>query len=861
VNAERFRRIDEIFNHARSLETEDRSAYLSAACGEDRELIVEVEALLSHDGEPEAIFKTPAMNAGIEFSQDDGQPAPAGSNDKMKSAEMIGGYRIERVIGEGGFGVVYLAMQERPRRVVALKVIRGGVATPQMLKRFEYEAQVLGRLTHPGIAQVYEAGTEETSHGTRAFFAMEYVKGKRLDHYVNDNKLDVKARLSLIAAVCDAVQYAHQQGIIHRDLKPANILVDEHGNPKILDFGVSRATDRDIYTTTLQTSSGQLIGTLPYMSPEQVSGNPAEVDTRSDVYAIGVILYQLLTGKLPHDLASRSIPDAARVIRDEQPTRLSSVSRAFRGDVDTIVLKAMEKDKDRRYQSAADLGADIRRYLAGEPIEAKRNSGWYVLQKTLRRYKLVAAFSALLVILLIASTIVFAVLYQRADREMKRAQEQERRADLEMKHARQEERRATVVKEFIERVFQTADIRSSRGEDRTVREAIDRVADSLETSFKDEPAVEASIRNTIGQTYQSLGLSEKAEPHFRRTLDIQRELSTEPTVDYALALEQYGIFVSHANDFERAEPMLREALEILENLLPPDHPDTGHVLRNLGLLLMHQNKMEGVEEMLIRGVEIARNAPPEIGPRASEQSELVDALNGLVQVFQATGRLDEAEKYAREAMDLCRERLGEDHPMMAPIVNNLGTIYGKRDKLREALPMYEKALELVRASSGEKHPDVAHALANVGITQIRLGHPREGERHYREAHEILSTVLPEGHAAFASILTGLGRAILEQGRASEAEPYLRNADDIRRKTARPGDYLIGYTGSVLGRCLVELKKHAEAEALLLEAYELIVKAKGPAFETAVTTAKALAALYEARGNSAEAAKWRERAPA
>ncbi|MFN0138377.1 MAG: protein kinase domain-containing protein [Phycisphaerae bacterium] len=449
MNAERFKLIDELFNQVRNLALPDRDAALARACGQDADLRREVEALLTFDDKPQAYLRTPVLKAGMQFTMGGIAAAPW---QKSFMPERVGAYRIIRVIGEGGFGVVYLAEQENPRRTVALKVMKPHLSSPQMFKRFEYEAQVLARLQHPGIAQIYEAGTSTGAHGTQAFFALEYIEGKSLDAFVRENGLNITQRLELFARVCDAVQYAHQRGVIHRDLKPANILVPDDTaevnrvtsrsggvstlggvgsatsascapqmqtrvpdtgqtpnpwstgsyktQPKILDFGVSKVLDADMQMTTLRTSTGQFIGTLPYMSPEQVSGDQNDLDTRSDVYSLGVILYQILAGQLPFDFRSCSVPEAARRIRDDDAARLGTINRAYRGEVETIVAKALMKDKRRRYQSAAELAADIRRYLAGEPIEAKRDSTLYVIRKQLRRYWTLATAAAIFVALL-----------------------------------------------------------------------------------------------------------------------------------------------------------------------------------------------------------------------------------------------------------------------------------------------------------------------------------------------------------------------------------------------------------------------------------------------------------------------------
>lgn len=366
---------------------------LDKRCDCDRELREEIRDLLDCHRRADGFLDNAellAQSLGL------GTTRPADEHE-LAPGTHVGEYTVQGVLGRGGMGTVYTAQQERPRRTVAVKIIRRSVSSPSLVRRFEHEANVLGKLHHPGIAQIYEAGAAVAEPGLPAqpYIAMELVNGPALNVYAEQHALDTRARLELLAKVCDAVHHAHQRGVIHRDLKPGNILVDEAGQPKVLDFGVARAADADLRVTTLQTSVGQLIGTLPYMSPEQVLADPAEVDTRSDVYALGVVLYQLLSGRLPLDLKSRSIPEAARLIRDESPARLSSVSKVFRGDIETIVSKAMEKSKARRYQSAADLAEDLRLHLAGRPINAKHDSALYVLRKQMKRYKGLVAAAAL----------------------------------------------------------------------------------------------------------------------------------------------------------------------------------------------------------------------------------------------------------------------------------------------------------------------------------------------------------------------------------------------------------------------------------------------------------------------------------
>ncbi len=435
VNEARRQRVEELFGQAAELDPDARGAFLDRASEGDEELRREVESLLSHDHDGHDAFSDAKVGLGAELlaqAVEADQAAPAASKltpPPFPLPETVGGYRIMERIGAGGMGTVYLAEQDHPRRHVALKMIRPGVMSRSLLRRFQQEADLLGRLQHPGIAQIYEAGAIDTQAGRQPYFAMEYVDGVELRRYAEQHDLGTRERLELVARVCDAVYHAHQKGIIHRDLKPDNILVVDEptlssvgqrgrfamlGQPKVLDFGVARATDSDIQMTTLQTNVGQLIGTVPYMSPEQVAGDTRQLDARSDIYALGVILYELLGGRLPFDLRHKSIPEAARVIREDEPTHLGSIRPVFRGDIETIVGKALEKDPGRRYQSAAELAVDIHRYLANEPITARPPSTFYQLRKFAKRNKGLVAGLALTFVVLVAGIISSLTLATRA---------------------------------------------------------------------------------------------------------------------------------------------------------------------------------------------------------------------------------------------------------------------------------------------------------------------------------------------------------------------------------------------------------------------------------------------------------------
>ncbi|MGH7131758.1 MAG: protein kinase domain-containing protein [Phycisphaerales bacterium] len=430
--SDRAQRVEAVFLAALEQPSGRQDDFISAECNGDVALADEVRSLLKNHGGDDGFMDSKDAPGRLLLSNIGILPVPD-DEPTLPPDRRIGPYAVIGILGAGGMGVVYVAEQDRPHRTVALKVLRKGIASSRILRRFEYEAEVLGRLHHPGIAQVFEAGTyrETGSEVVRPYIAMELIRGKNLIQHARDEKLRSRAKLELIARVCDAVQHAHHTGVIHRDLKPANILVEPNespakpddtgtaefshvGQPKILDFGVARATDAPSQFTTIQSGMGQIIGTLPYMSPEQISGPGEQIDARTDVYAIGAMLYQLLAGKVPHDLRSRALPEVARVVSSEPVQKLSSIDRVFRGDIETIVSKALEKDRARRYQSPADLAGDLRRHLAGLPILARQDSALYVLRTQMRRYRHFVAGAAVFLVTLTTLAIIAIVQASRA---------------------------------------------------------------------------------------------------------------------------------------------------------------------------------------------------------------------------------------------------------------------------------------------------------------------------------------------------------------------------------------------------------------------------------------------------------------
>ncbi len=437
-----------------------------------------------------------------------GSPDGSAENSAGQIPNRIGQYQIKRVIASGGMGTVFEALQDNPCRPVAVKVVKASLESHEAIQRLGYEAQVLARLRHPGIAQIYDAGSYDDRGSPTPYFAMEYIPNARsITGFARDKQLSSRQRLELFLQVCDAVHHGHQRGIVHRDLKPSNILVDSNGRIRVIDFGVARATDADTRQARDQTRVGQLVGSVQYMSPEQFDADPHDIDTRSDVYALGVVLYLLLTGELPYELTSNSIFDIATEVREGRVRPLGIHDKALGGEVEAIVHKALEKDRESRYQSAFGLAQDIRRYLAGEAVTARPPGFSYQLQVFARRNKALIGMVGAIFVLLVAGIVVTTSLLVRVDAERRRAEA--------------ESVRATAGREFLTAVLASA-VPHGYGDTTTVADVLDSASEKITGAFNDEPEVEAEIHRSLGMGYINIGRWSQAERHLAKALELRR---------------------------------------------------------------------------------------------------------------------------------------------------------------------------------------------------------------------------------------------------------------------------------------------------------------------------------------------------
>ncbi|UCG32036.1 MAG: serine/threonine protein kinase [Phycisphaerales bacterium] len=767
--------------------------------------------------------------------------------ERVRMPQRIGRFHIKRIIASGGMGTIYEALQERPRRAVAVKVMKQGVTSRSALRRFEYESQVLARLRHPGIAQVYEAGTYDDGGGPLPFFAMEYIpNAKPITEYVHGKKSSVRERLELFTHVCDAVHHGHQKGIIHRDLKPGNILVDSQGHAKIIDFGVARATDSDLAVTTLQTEVGQLVGTLLYMSPEQCVADPHDIDTRSDVYALGVMLYQMLSGQLPYDMTSRTVVQVTSVIREQQPRRLSAVNAAMKGDMETIVSKALEKDRDRRYQSAAQLAQDIRHYLAGEAILARPPSVFYLLRLFARRHTALLFALAALFVALTGGLVVSSSLYVQADSARTEAAGERDHARAAEQRAQRRRAEAEAVTKFLSDTLASVDPYEALGTEMTVKAMLDRTAADIDGAFPDQPLVEAALRTTIGNTYRALGEYSAAEPHLRTALRLrQRELGDEH-LEVAASLHDLAWLLHKKGDFAAARGLYEEALSLRRRLLVEDHPDVADTLNNLANLLIAQGQYAAAEPLHREALDLRRRLYGEEHPAVAE------SLNNLASLVHTKGDYSTAESLYREALAIRRKTLGPEHPYVTTAMNNLAMLLKDRGDYAAAEPLFREALALRRKTLGDEHPAVATGLNNLALLLKTRGDYAAAEPLYREALTIRRKLLGDEHPQVASTLHNLAGLLKAEGDYAAAEPLYRQALAIARKSYGREHPHVATSLNNLGELLKLKGDFAAAESLYGEALAMRRRLLGDEHPAVATVLSNLAALLLAKGDYARA---------
>jgi serine/threonine protein kinase len=840
-------RIYEAFQQAKDLPEVQRDAMLADLTLTARE-VAEVRFLLANL--PPAGSNPSPVSDLVGNLQADFAAATAAAPLREGPGMRIGQYKLLQAIGEGGFGSVFMAEQERPvRRRVALKIIKLGMDTHQVVARFEQERQALAMMDHPNIAKVLDAGATESG---RPFFVMELVKGEPIVAYCDKNNLSIEDRLELFEQVCQAVQHAHTKGIIHRDIKPSNILVSsQDGKPqiKVIDFGIAKATASKLTEMTLFTEHRQMIGTPEYMSPEQAEGS-LDIDTRTDVYSLGVLLYELLTGTTPFsskDLRAATYAEIQRMIREVDPpkpsTRISSNSATIgsvatnrrtaprrlgtlvRGELDWIVMKALEKDRQRRYETANGLGMDIRRYLSGEAVNAAPPSRAYRVKKFIRRNKGSVAAGSAVTAVLVLGLIGTSVGLFRAERARAGEAAQRVLADAAKAEAVAQAAIAEAVSTFQTDMLAAVDpdnlptdpVTKEPLRDRiTVLQVMQAAVQELDGgALKDQPLMEASVRSTIGRTLRGLGRLDEAEPNLRKSLALRRGALPAGHRDTAGSLNNYATILREQNKLAEAEPLIREALKIQRTSLPAGHLDIANSLNNLARLLQDQNRLAEAEPLVHEAMQISRAALPAGDP------DIVTSLSTLSMLLIRQNKIAEAEPVFREILAINRTSLPAGHPRIATSLNNLANLLQDQGKPEAAEPFVREAVGIQRSSLPKDHPDIATGLNNLAVILKEQNKLVEAEPLSREALVIYRAALPGGHPEIANGLNNLAVMLKEQNKLVEAEPLFREALEILRAAFPAGHEGIAITISNLADLQQKRGQTAPARAGWDEAISLL----------------------------------------
>ncbi len=816
--------LEDLFQTASDLDPETRARLLDERRAEQPELVAEVESLLA-SSEAAGDHLEQAIGDGFRMAAQD---AAQGEPERQR----IGVYRVLGELGRGGLSVVYLAERDDDayRKEVAIKVVKRGMDTREILLRLHQERQILASLDHPYIARILDGGS--TDDGL-PYFVMERIQGEPIDEYCDRHDLGIRQRLELFRKVCSAVQFAHQNLVVHRDIKPGNLLVTEDGTPKLLDFGIAKLLDPEhpgaAFTAT---AAGLRLLTPSFASPEQIQGRP--LTTSTDVYSLGVLLYLLLTGQPPYRFSARGLTEIERVICDEIPERPSSVvrqshdlgtaarseeasapslkvasarlARSLRGDLDKIVLMALRKEPQRRYASVEQLSADIGRYLGNLPVRARPDTFTYRTQKFLRRHRIGLAAGFLILVSLLAG--LAATLWQA-----RRAQQNFERAEIE--RAKGEE-----VTEFLMGLFEVSSPDRSLGETISAREILDRGSERIRQDLKNDPELRAALMDVMGTVYYNLGLYDRAESLLLEALEINEAVSgNDPTT--AAIWSHLGSVRRKQGRLEEAEDLFRRALALNRRLYGEPHPRIAEALNNLAAARFHRNDPERAEDLFRQALEMRLQLDP------PDYQDLAETQNNLAVVLYQRGDLESAEAFSREALKTRRSYFGDVHPLVANSLNNLASLLNRQDRPGEAEQIFREVVEMQEKLLGEEHPELAPSLNNLAAAQLAQGSAEEAEQNYRRALEITLQAKGEENNEVATFRVNLANLLVERGETAEAAAFYRSAIRAREASLGPGHPWLANPMLRLARILQETETAGSAEPWLRRTIEILSDEEEP----------------------------------
>jgi serine/threonine protein kinase/Tfp pilus assembly protein PilF len=790
----------------------------------------------------------PSVTSGL----DEGGTVDTKPLDTAEAAgAVIGHYHLLQKIGEGGMGEVWLAEQKEPvRRRVALKLVKAGMNTREVMARFASERQALALMDHPAIAKVFEAGA--TQEGA-PYFAMEYVAGVPITTYCDNHKLSTRERLELFTLVCEGVQHAHQKAIIHRDLKPSNILVTEvdgHAAPKIIDFGVAKALSQKLVADTMFTRVGVLLGTPEYMSPEQANSSGEDIDTRTDVYSLGIIFYELLAGVPPLDLRKIAFDEFMRRLRDEEPPKPSTkirsqdprtstevarnrktepitLAKQVRGDLDSIALKALEKNRTRRYGSPSDLAADIGRYLKNEAVLAVPASAAYRVRKFASRYRASLATACVFFVVLVAASAISIRQSVRANREAAEAQ---------------------AVNNFLQYDLLAqagasvqAGPHAKADPDLKVRTALDRAAARITGKFDRQPEVEAAIRDTIGVTYMDLGLYAEARTQLQRALELRRQVQGARNPKTLRTLDYLGHTAYDQGKYPEAEALLSQALEMQRRVLGPENPDTLDTLNNLAADYWSEGKYAQAEALYTPSLEVQRRV---FGP---ESSNTLNSMNNLANVYFSEGKYAQAEPLYAQVLEISNRVMGPEHPSTLQAMNNLAGAYLSEGKYTQAEALYIQVLEISRRVLGPEHPSTLTPGMNLASVYYKQSKFPQAEAIYSQTLEIQRRVLGPEHSSTLNTMINLAMTEVCEGKYAQAETHYSQGAEISRRVLGPKHpFTLAFMSDMPEAYYLE-GKYVQAEGLFAQALAADRLVLGPEHPSTLDILGEMGTMYQREG--------------